>query len=176
MRSNRLSRLETVNDLLLYRMAGVTRAVGSLVVRLCEGRYGITRKEWGLLGLLAVQDGQTLTELAERARLDKARSSRMVASLVDKGLVRSEARPSNRRQVALWLTPEGRALHDRLLPEVRALNQELLQALDPQEVAMLDSWLDRLQGQASAMLEKYQDEWPRTQRHRGGSARWRAMD
>ncbi len=176
MSSNRLSRLETVNDLLLYRMAGASRAVGSLVVRLCEGRYGITRKEWGLLGLLAVEDGQTLTELAERARLDKARGSRMVTSLVDKGLVRSEARPSNRRQLQLWLTPAGRELHDQLLPQVRALNQELLQALGEQEVAALDLLLDRLQGQASAMLEKYQDEWPRTQRHRGGSARWRAMD
>ncbi len=176
MHANRLSRPETLNDLLLYRMGGVSRAVGSLVVRLCEGRYGITRREWGLLGLLAVQDGQTLTELSERARQDKARCSRIVTSLVEKGLVRSEAKPSNRRQLGLWLTPAGRDLHDQLLPQVRALNQELLQPLSEQEVATLDLLLDRLQGQASAMLEKYQEEWPRTQRHRGGSARWRAVD
>lgn len=173
---NRLSRPESMHDLLLYRMAGASRAVGSLVVRLCEGRYGITRREWGFLGLLAAQDGQTLTELAERARLDKARSSRMVTSLVDKGLVRSEARQSNRRQVLLWLTSAGRTLHDQLLPQVRALNQELLQALSEQEVAALDLLLDRLQGQAGVMLEKYRYEWPRTQRHRGGTARWRTMD
>ncbi len=175
MSANRLSRPESMNDLLLYRMAGASRAVGSLVVRLCEGCYGITRREWGLLGLLAVQDGQTLTELTERARLDKARSSRMVTSLVEKGLVRSEAKPSNRRQLQLWLTPAGRSLHDQLLPQVRALNQELLQALSEQEVAALDLLLDRLQGQASAMLDKYQDELPRTQRRKGSVARLRPV-
>jgi DNA-binding MarR family transcriptional regulator len=171
MSANRLSRLEAVNDLLLYRLSGVSRTVGSLVVRLCEGRYGITRREWGVLGLLAVQDGQTLSALTELAGLDKARCSRIVASLVDKGLVFSEARPSNRRQLALWLTAQGRALHDRLLPEVRALNQELLQALEESEVALLDTWLDRLQSQAAQMRDKYEAEWPRTQRRQGSAAR-----
>jgi DNA-binding MarR family transcriptional regulator len=176
MSANRLSRLEAVNDLLLFRLSRVTRTVGSLVVRLCEARYGITRREWGLLGLLAVQDGQTLTALNERAGLDKARSSRIVASLVDKGLVRSEPRPSNRRELALWLTDAGRELHDRLMPEVRALNLELLQALDEGEVALLDVWLDRMQAQASQMRDKYEDAWPRTQRRQGSAARTRPGD
>lgn len=171
MHPNRLSRLEQVNDLLLYRLNSVTRTVGSLVIRLGEGRHGITRREWGVLGLLAVQDGQPLKALTGRARLDKARTSRVVSSLVDKGLVQRVTKPSNRRQVELWLTPAGRTLHDELMPAVRALNQELLQALSEEEVALLDSWLDRLQGQASQILERYTDELPRTQRRKGSAAR-----
>jgi DNA-binding MarR family transcriptional regulator len=171
MHQNRLSRLEQVNDLLLYRLSGVTRAVGSLVIRLCEGRYGITRREWGVLALLAVEDGLSLMVVVERTRQDKARTSRVVASLVKKGLVQRVAKLSNRRQVELWLSPAGRSLYEELMPTVRGLNQELLQALSEEEVALLDVWLDRLQGQANQMLARYTDELPRTQRRKGGAAR-----
>ena len=44
---NRLTHPEAANDLLMYRLNRLLAVAGSLVVRLCEGGYGITRREWG---------------------------------------------------------------------------------------------------------------------------------
>ena len=36
-------------DLLLYRLSAVLAGAGGIVIRQCEGRFGITRREWRLL-------------------------------------------------------------------------------------------------------------------------------
>ena len=57
MPSTGLSGLETVNDLLLYRLGRLVSTGGSLVVRLCEGQFGITRREWRLLAGMEAANG-----------------------------------------------------------------------------------------------------------------------
>ena len=49
-------RLASVDDMLLYRLSHLTGAAGAMVVRLCEGGYGITRREWGVLAHLHDHD------------------------------------------------------------------------------------------------------------------------
>ncbi len=168
---NRLQRLDQVDDFLLYRLSNITRTVGSLVVRLCEGRYGVTRREWAVVGLLAVRSKQTLAELFLNTNLDKARASRIMASMVQKGLVHRLSEPSDRRRVTFTLTEAGHRLHAELLPVVRALNRELLDSLAADDIALLDAWIDRLQQRADDIVERHSDQWPRTQRRKGGSAR-----
>ena len=50
---DRLTHPQAANDLLMYRLNRLLAVAGSLVVRLCEGGYGITRREWGLLLMLS---------------------------------------------------------------------------------------------------------------------------
>ena len=64
--AQRLTQPETANDLLMYRLNRLLATAGSLVVRLCEGGYGITRREWGLLMVLAQQPQMPPAELARR--------------------------------------------------------------------------------------------------------------
>ena len=45
-------RLASVEDMLLYRLSQLTAAAEAMVVRLCEGGYGITRREWAMLAQL----------------------------------------------------------------------------------------------------------------------------
>jgi len=168
-----LSRLETVEQLPLYRLGRVGATAGSLVVRLCEGRHGITRREWRLIGQLVLHPSLSPTELARLAQLDKARTSRAIGSLVEKGLARRSALAGDRRKAELELTDAGRALYEQLMPEVRALNRELLQALDAEEVALLDVLLSRLQQRAEEMVAHHGDQLPKTLRHLGGKGRRR---
>lgn len=165
----RLVRPTSLDDLLLYRMSRLVAVAGSMVIRLCEGGFGITRREWRVLALLAREDGLLSSELAQRAQLDRARTSRAVTSLVAKKLVRRETGPADRRQARLALTPQGRAVHDQLFPKVRDINRQLLASLKAGEVAQLDAALDALQVRADALVATAQ--LPKADRRRGGRGR-----
>ena len=142
-----------IDDMLLYRLSQVLGTAGSLVTRLCEGEFGITRREWRILALLAQGDGLLSSELAGRAQLDRARTSRAVTALAAKQLVSRNPRPGDRRSVMLSLTPAGRALFDALFPQVAAINRSLLGALDDAELERLDTALGTLQARADTLVQ-----------------------
>lgn len=162
---------EVLDDLLLYRLSRLSNTAGSAVVRLCEGRYGITRREWRIILQLAESGGLQSSELAEQVQLDRARTSRTVSSLVAKRLVQRTVRSGDRRRVSLALTDEGRALHASLFPQVARINLEMLSVLSADEVRRFDVALRLLRAQAERIAGR--DDLPRLQRHRGGRGRAR---
>lgn len=152
MPSSRLAQPQAIDDLLLYRLHRLLSAAGSMVIRLCEGRFGITRREWRIIALLAAHEGLLSSELADRAQLDRARTSRAVTSLVTKKLLRRETVGADRRQARLGLTDDGRALHAALFPLVCELHHELMAGWNAADVRRLDAFLDALQSQADLLL------------------------
>lgn len=164
----RLRAPDALDELTLFRLGRVVSTAGTMVIRLCEGRFGITRREWRLVALLAREPGLLSSQLAQRVQLDRARTSRAVSSLVAKGLVERATGAADRRQARLALTAAGLDLHDQLFPLVREINRELLQALPAAELAALDSALDRLQARAEAMVRAA--SLPKADRRRGGRA------
>lgn len=165
--AQRLTHPQAASDLLMYRLNRLLAVAGSLVVRLCEGGYGITRREWGLIMVLAQQPDLPPAELAQQLGLDRARTSRAITSLLAKNLITRTARPGDRRQAVLSLTDAGQALHGELFPQVRALNQDLLAGLDAPTVQALDHALADMQRRAQALVATRTDV-PRTYRLRGG--------
>ena len=158
-----------LDDLLLYRLARLLSVGGSMVIRLCEGRFGITRREWRVIARLAHEDDLLSSELAERIQLDRARTSRAVSSLVAKQLVRREAGTADRRQARLALTDKGRGLHRELFPLVAQINQGLLASLSAAQVRQLECMLSALQERADAMVQDA--PLPKADRRRGARAR-----
>jgi DNA-binding MarR family transcriptional regulator len=162
----RLAQPASLDDVLLYRMSRLLATAGSMVIRLCEGTYGITRREWRIIALLAQDEGLLSSQLAQRAQLDRARTSKAITSLVAKKLLRRETSAADRRQAALALTDSGRALYAQLFPQVLEINRELLAALPGREVESLDQALDALQQRADAMVANA--DLPKADRRRGG--------
>ena len=169
MPSTRLTQPQGLDDLLLYRLYRLLAVASEPVTRLCEGVHGITRREWRLVALLGQHGALRSSHLAERALLDRARTSKAVTSLVAKGLVSRQVGAGDGRLVQLALTDAGQALHRAVLPRVQAINQQLLQALAPAAVDQLDQALARLQQQADA--SGLADALPRIGRHRGKGLR-----
>lgn len=169
MPGTRLRQPASLDDLLLYKLSRLLSTGSSMVIRLCEGQFGITRREWRAIAWLAREPDLLSSELAQRIQLDRARTSRAVTSLVAKGLLRREAGRSDRRQARLQLTPQGRDLHDRLFPLVSDINLGLLAILSAAQVQQLDASLAALQAQAGRMVAAA--EWPKADRRRGGRAR-----
>ncbi len=99
--ASRLRDPQAASDLLMYRLNKLMAVSGSLVIRLCEGGYGITRREWGLLMWLARHPDLPPAELARLLGLDRARTSRAITSLQDKRLITREPLPGDKRQARL---------------------------------------------------------------------------
>jgi DNA-binding MarR family transcriptional regulator len=168
MSSTRLTDPQAPDDLLLYRLGRLAATAGIMVVRLCEGRYGITRREWRALAWLGRQDGVLSSQLADRIQLDRARTSRAVTSMVAKGLLRRVPGQADRREVCLTLTLAGRALYEELMPQVQAINRDLLAPLRAAQAQALDDTLKRLQARAERLAA--QSDYPKADRRRGGRA------
>lgn len=161
-------RLASLDDLLLYRIGQLTGKAGAIVVRLCEGGHGITRREWAVLAQLHGQpQGLRPSELAERMARDRARTSRILTALVAKGLIERSPLPHDRRRVHVRLTPSGQALYARLMPQVRVVNARILEALDTPQKQVLDEMLERLRQRAQALLDELGPELPKADRRRG---------
>ena len=170
--SARLSRPGGLADMLLYRLNRLRAVGGGVVLRLCEGRFGVTRREWVLLALLQGSGPISSSGLASRADLDKSATSKAVVSLVVKGLVQRSPRPGDRRYADLDLTAAGRTLFDRMMPVMKDINAHILGVLDDGEIAVLDELLDRLQGSVNEMAHG-PVPWPAADRRRRGARRSR---
>lgn len=146
--ASRLLEPAALNDLLLYRVARLSVTAGAPVVRLCESRFGITRREWRLIAMLADAGTLAPSQLAQAVQLDRARTSRAVSSLLAKGLVERRVRANDQRYAQVALSEAGRALHAALFPLVAEINRGLLRALSADEVALFEALLARLQQRA----------------------------
>ena len=118
---HRLAHPQAANDLLMYRLNRLLAVAGSLVVRLCEGGHGITRREWAVLMWLQQHPHLPPSELAQRLSLDRSRTSRAISSLLDKKRITREPVPGDKRQARLCLTEQGHALYEALFPPVRRM-------------------------------------------------------
>jgi DNA-binding MarR family transcriptional regulator len=156
-----------LDDLLLYRLSRLLSVAGSMVIRICEGRFGITRREWRLIATLASHGELSSSGLAEHAQLDRARTSKAIGSLVDKQLIARSHRAGDRRQVLLCLTERGREVYDELFPLVTRINTDLLGALDADAATQLNDSLARLQLRAEQMVAEA--VLPKADRRRRGA-------
>jgi DNA-binding MarR family transcriptional regulator len=158
--------------LLNYRLLRLFALGGAPVVRLLEGRYGIARREWRLLALLAARGPMSPSALAEAAQLDRPRTSRAAGVLAAKGLLQRQAQSGDARRAVLTLTEAGHQLHDELFPQIAAVNARLVAVLDDAQLAVLDQALERLTAHARQLnTELAQDV--RADRRAGGSRRIR---
>jgi DNA-binding MarR family transcriptional regulator len=163
---HRLSQPQSLQDILLFRLSHYQALAGAPMVKICEGQFGISRREWRLLATLAESGAMNSSALALCCSLDRARTSRAISGLELKKLVHRHSGPSDQRQVRVELSEAGRALHNKLWPLVKTHQNALLAAFTAAEVAQLDGLLARLQTQAKAAAHHF-GELPKANRRAG---------
>lgn len=165
-----------LDDLLNYRLMRLFAVSGAPVVRLCEGRYGISRREWRIVALLAAHGAMSPSALADRGDLDRARTSRAIGSLVHKRLVARVPQPGDARRAVVALTDAGRALYEELFPQVAEINRRVLAVLEPPLVAALDEALTRLTAHAAEVNRALVVDVQADRRRGGSRRRWPGPD
>jgi len=76
-------------------------------------------------------------ELADYEKVQPPSMTRVIAVLEERNLVQRSAHPTDRRQVILTVTAEGRALVTRVRRRKEAWLAQRLQELSPDELAIL---------------------------------------
>jgi MarR family transcriptional regulator, 2-MHQ and catechol-resistance regulon repressor len=80
-------------------------------------RFGLTVPQFDVIVTLGNTDGMLMNELALRTLVTKGTLTGIVDRLVDKGLVRREVPPNNRRCFRIVLTSEGDKVFQKVFPE-----------------------------------------------------------
>lgn len=152
-----------IQDLLLFRLSKILAIGGSMVTRICEGQYGITRREWAVMALVGQADELKWSKIVEQSEIDEAPLSRAISSLVAKGLVSKRRVPS--QGVWVSLTESGRAVFAEFFPVTRSINLRLLEGLDQSRLTQLNAALILIHANAVAVAAE--SHLPKADRRRG---------
>lgn len=82
----------------------------------------LTQEQWFVLNKLVLEDGRSQVELCEDIFADRPNLTRILATMERRELVRRTPDPDDGRRILVFLTSEGRRLHDgfaQLVPRVR---------------------------------------------------------
>jgi len=143
-----------ISELLNYRLYSLMAFSGAAVIRLCEGKYGISRREWHILAILAKHQSLAPSDISALTHLDRARVSRAITQLREKELVHRESCPGDQRRARVTLSAHGERLYRHLFREVANLNTALTSSLDPGFLAQLEVALDSLTERAKILAQE----------------------
>lgn len=141
-------------NFLPYRFAVLSESLSQCVAQVYRERFGLSRDEWRVLAALADGAKHRMVDVAARSTLEKMQVSRAAARMEGEGLIEKLPDPDDGRGWLLHLKPAGRALYAKLVPMVRSREAFLLEALTPQEQAVLDRALGKLAERAQRLIDQ----------------------
>lgn len=103
--------------------------------------FGISLPEWRLLALVARHGTLLFSEVTAGSSMDKGQVSRTLKSIHRKGLVKLNALHAAERprssaispRIQVVISPKGKALFNRILPEARSQQLKLIELMTPDE-------------------------------------------
>ncbi len=138
----------TLDRTLTYRLHLVHKLTDLVSQRAYVSGAGLSMSDGRCLTAIGSFAPLSVMDLAQKANLNKGQASRAAQSLVDQGLVRKEASPTDGRGVVLTLTPKGKAAWRRAMDVVAQRNDEIFGVLSAAEQTQLSGFFDRLIAQA----------------------------
>lgn len=134
--------LEVLTGYLMKRAFNVIHA--DLVVTL--EAFGLRTITFSALVMVVDNPGITQTQLAQGLCIERSNLVVVVDELETNDLIARNPMPSDRRAYALTATPAGQLLRDRVLAAVHRHEAQVLAILTPEEQAVLNRLLRRIEG------------------------------
>lgn len=107
-------------------------------------RYNLTLAQFDVLARLSGAEGMMQQTLADQLLVTKGNVCGLIDRLSEQGLVERRADPEDRRANLLFLTAEGRALAERVVPAHQVVISSLMGGLDDDEQRQLLALLRKL--------------------------------
>jgi DNA-binding MarR family transcriptional regulator len=159
------------DDLLNYQLKRLVTIGGAPAIRLCEGRYGVTRSEWRVIAAFVEDGPMSPSVLAQRTHIEQARASKIITDVIAKGMLQRAAQPGDRRRATVSATPAGKRLYAELFPRLAEINRRIMTALDEREAVALERYLQKLTDRALEIHGAGGGVDVLANRRRGGSRR-----
>ena len=122
-----------------FRLNRLASLVSRSLERVYGERFGLDIPEWRIIATLGSGEETRSRDIADRTLMHKSMVSRAVARLEDRGWLQRRTSPTDRREVWLSLTAEGRRTYQTIVPVVMAFQTELFQTMGAAERAALES-------------------------------------
>jgi DNA-binding MarR family transcriptional regulator len=136
------------------RASKAYRAVVTVALR----RHGLHLGQNFVIAALTDQDGQTPGEIAAKINVSTPTIVKMATRMGAAGLLERRRDTSDRRLVRLHLTEAGRALAGPMAAELAEVEQRLTSGLTTREAAQLLTLMERVAGNAGALLAEWDEE------------------
>lgn len=132
-----------LDQFLPYLLAVAASRVSRRFAALYSAEAGLSIPEWRVLAHLGQGGAVSVRDITSRVNLDKSVVSRAATRLEGEGLVSRTGHKTDRRLIALELTPAGHALMARLAPVAEGFQAGLVAELGEDAPAFARG-LDRL--------------------------------
>ena len=138
--SQRLWREAVPNDRLAHLVKDAVRAITrALQDRLTE--HDIPYGYWTFLRILWERDGITQRELSALAGVRDPTTYLALQAMEKQGFIVRRKLPDNMKNICIYLTPEGRALRDKLIPLAEEVNKVALRGVSAKNVTIVRTTL-----------------------------------
>lgn len=137
-----------------HRLHTLSKLTDRVSQQAYQDEAGIALGEGRCLAAVGAFGPLSVNDLAAYANLNKGQASRAAQTLVEQGLVRKEAAPTDGRGVVLSLTPAGTKVWARLQGVIARRNDEITGCLTAEERRTLSGLLDRLVALAKTRSER----------------------
>jgi DNA-binding MarR family transcriptional regulator len=128
--------------LMIYRTALALKSALQRCFK--ENGFEITAEQWAIIRHLWEEEGLSQREIGEKAAKDKPNITRMLDALQKKRLIYRQPDPQDRRKFCVYLTKEGKQLHDLLLPLAQGLRERVTQRLSQPEIEAVKEALAKI--------------------------------
>ena len=129
---------------------GIIRLVNRVRVELIDAldrklaQFDITAAQLIVLSSVANKEADSPAGLCKNISYDPGAMTRMIDRLEQKGLVRRNPNPDDRRATNLEITSAGRALYPQLIAAKEHVQAQFLRGFSGQEVRVLEQLLNRM--------------------------------
>lgn len=97
-------------------------------------KLGIAPMHIRVLKVIHKKESCTAIDIAGLFKRDKAQITRLVAQLIDQGLVKKEPNPEDKRSQLLLLTDQGKALQEGLLTFSEEMQRKITKGIDSKDL------------------------------------------
>ncbi|WP_413208353.1 MarR family winged helix-turn-helix transcriptional regulator [Rhodospirillum sp. A1_3_36] len=122
-----------LSDFFPYKVRIFYTAVSGAVRQVYTSLHGLSVNEWRTLAVLCDNAPLSAKEIVGRSSMDKVNVSRAISALQKKGILERHIDPTDRRRILLRLTRKGRLILTDLLPEVKQVEERMLDGLSAEE-------------------------------------------
>ncbi|EGU46232.1 transcriptional regulator [Vibrio ichthyoenteri ATCC 700023] len=107
-------------------------------------KHGLSVALWPTMMCLWEEEGVTQRDIAAKSKVENSTTTRTLDKLENLGLVERRADPHSRRSYRIYLTEQGKALKNDLLPIPMMVNQTMLSSLDSAEQQQMIALLQKM--------------------------------
>ena len=135
---------------ILHSKHGIIRLINRVRIELIDAldrelsKFDISAPQLIVLASVANKEADSAAGLCKSISYDPGAMTRMIDRLEQKGLVRRDPNPEDRRATNLELTAAGKALYPQLLAAKENVQAQFLRGFSNEEVRELDRLLNRL--------------------------------